>query len=786
MEPKIKEKTWKKELEAKIWHSWVKEKLYRFDIRTRKPVFTIDTPPPYPSGRPWHIGAAAHYSQIDMIARTARMQGFEVLFPIGIDRNGLPVELYTEKKYGIRIQETPREKFVQLCITALDDLEAEMIGIMKSMGLSGGFDNYYRTDSEEYRALTQATFIELWNRGLIYEDTRPNNYCTDCRTTIADAEIIYEELPTQLVYMKFKVKETGKTVVVASTRPELLASCQVVMFNPDDTRYKHLKDKHAIVPLFDREVKIVAHNYVDKEFGSGLVMMCSYGDYSDVRIFRELKLSEVIAINLEGEMTHNARKYAGMKIRKARNKIIEDMNSLGLIEKTESVSHRTPICDRSKTPIEIIPMNEFYLRQLDFVDAIRNIARHLKFHPEAHRQILLNWIDAISVDWPISRRRYYGTEIPIWYCKECKLPNLPMPGNYYKPWKDKPPFNECQRCKSKRFIGEERTFDTWVDSSISPLYISRYRMDNEFFEKTYPNALRPQGKDIIRTWLYYTLLRCYQLTDKPPFEHAWIMGYGVDEKGEKMSKSKGNVIDPLPILEKFGADAFRFWSASEASLGSDFRCSEQRIASAGKFLTKLWNVSRYISAFPLVENAELTAADKWIIEECNKLIDECIAGYKDFNFFIPANKVRDFIWNTFAAYYIELSKTRAYGANFTKEEQASAWFTLHHCLKTVLKLLAPITPFVSDYIWQELYGKSVHKEKFPEKAAKKELSFATDDIINLMSAIWKAKKDRNLSLKADVKELLVPEQFKELAKDIVATHNVKSIKYGKEIKIVLQ
>jgi len=215
-EPKIKEKTWKKELEAKIWHSWVREKLYRFDVCTRKPVFTIDTPPPYPSGRPWHIGAASHYAQIDMIARTARMQGFEVLFPIGIDRNGLPVELYTEKKYGVRIRDTPREKFVQLCITALDDLEAEMIGIMKSMGLSSDFDGYYRTDSEEYRALTQATFIELWNRGLIYEDTRPNNYCTDCRTTIADAEIIYEELPTQLVYMKFKVKETGKTIVDTS------------------------------------------------------------------------------------------------------------------------------------------------------------------------------------------------------------------------------------------------------------------------------------------------------------------------------------------------------------------------------------------------------------------------------------------------------------------------------------------------------------------------------------------------------------------------------------------
>ncbi len=785
MEPKIKEKAWKKELEDEISKSWASEKR-SFDMRAKKPVFTIDTPPPYPSGRPWHIGAAAHYAQIDMIARTARMQGFEVLFPIGIDRNGLPVELYTEKKYGMKIRDTTREKFVQLCVTALDDLEAEMIGIMKSMGLSGSFDDYYRTDSEAYRALTQATFIGLWSRGLIYEDTRPNNYCTECRTTIADAEIIYDELPTKLVYMKFTVKETGEHIIVATTRPELLASCQVVMFNPSDGRYKRLKGRHAIIPVFNREVPIIAHNYVDASFGSGLVMMCSYGDYSDVRIFRELKLPEIIAVNAEGEMTHNAGKYAGMKIRAAREKIIEDLKSLGLAEKIENISHRTPVCDRSKTPIEIIPMNEFYLRQLDFVSAIKNSSKHLKFHPESHRQILLDWLDSITVDWPISRRRYYGTEIPIWYCKDCKAPNVPKPGKYYKPWRENPPFNSCQRCKSgKGFIGEERTFDTWVDSSISPLFISRYSKDSEFFKKTYPNSLRPQGKDIIRTWLYYTLLRCYQLTNKPPFGHAWISGYGVDEKGEKMSKSKGNVIDPVPILEKFGADAFRFWSAAEASLGSDFRCSEQRIASAGKFLTKLWNVARYISAFPVVEDAKLCAADKWIIDECNELIDECAAGYKDFNFFIPSTKIRDFIWNMFAAYYIELSKTRAYGAGFEKSEQASAWYTLHYCLKTVLKLLAPMAPFISDYVWRELYGNSVHKEKFPDKTKKKELNFTTEDLISLMSAIWKEKKDKNLSLKAEVKELILPERFEGLEKDIAATHNVKSIKYGKDMKISL-
>ncbi len=784
-EPKIKETMWKREIESRVWNLWAKEER-KFDMRSMKPVFVIDTPPPYPSGRPWHIGAASHYAQIDMIARTARMQGFEVLFPIGIDRNGLPVELYTEKKHGIRIQDTPREKFVHLCTTSLDGLEAEMIGIMKSMGMSGDFSNYYRTDSAEYRALTQSTFIEMWSRGMVYEDTRPNNYCTKCGTTIADAEIVYADLPTKLVHMKFRVKETGENIIIASTRPELLSSCQVVMFNPDDARYAHLKGKHAVTPVFSREVPIIPHAYADPAFGSGLVMMCSYGDYNDVRIFRELKLPEIISVNMHGDMTHNAGSYAGMKIQEARKKILEDMASQGLIEKSENISHRTPTCERSKTPIEIIPMNELYLKQMDFKNDLKKMAEKMKFHPEAHRQILLNWIDAVSVDWPISRRRFYGTEIPIWYCKACKAPNLPKPRKYYKPWKEQPPFAECRKCKSAEgFVGEERTFDTWVDSSISPLFISRYGKDDEFFKKTYPNTLRPQAKDIIRTWLYYTMLRCRQLTGKAPFEHAWIMGYGVDEKGEKMSKSKGNVIDPMPVLEKLGADVFRFWSASEASLGSDFRCSEQRISSAGKFLTKLWNVSRFISSFPVVNDAKLTETDEWIVGECNRLVEECMAGYKGFNFFVPANKVRDFVWNVFAAYYIELSKARAYGTGFTAQERDSACYTLHHCLMSILRLLAPITPFVSDYVYRELYGRSIHSEVFPERKKHASAGFTTEEISNLMSAIWKAKKDKGLSLKAEVREITMPEKFRPVEKDLVAAHNIKSVRYGKEVGILL-
>jgi valyl-tRNA synthetase len=771
---KITENRWNPELEKKIRQIWDREKIFAFNRNTKKKIFIIDTPPPYPSGRPWHIGAAAHYSQIDMIARTARMMGFEVFFPIGIDRNGLPVELYTEKKYGISIHETPREKFIELCTHALDDLEAEMIGIMKKMGLSGDFENYYRTDSKEYRTLTQATFIELWNKGLIYEDTRPNNYCIECGTTIADAEIEYEELQTELIYIKFKLKETGKDIIIATTRPELLCSCAAVVFNPKDERYKSLEGKHAIVPIFDKDVKIFANPYAKEEFGSGLVMICSYGDYSDVRLFRELRLKEIIAITPEGIMGKNAGKYAKLSIKEARKKIIGDLEKFGFIEKKEKIMHRTPLCYRSKTPIEIIPMKEYYLKQLDFVSELLKIAKKMKFFPGRHRQILIDWINSLIIDWPVSRRRYYGTEIPVWYCKNCKKACLPKPGKYYQPWKDNPPFKKCPNCKSdKGFEGDTRTFDTWMDSSVSPLFISKYQKDDEFFKKTFPASIRPQAKDIIRTWLHYTILRCYQLTKKPAFESAWIMGYGVDEKGERMSKSKGNVVDPIPILEKYGGDIFRFWNASEAGLGSDFRYSNDRIEGSTKFLTKLWNISRFISMFPEPKKVELTTTDKWILSEFNELIKKCIEGYNNFDFFIPANAIREFTWNLFASHYVEMVKTRAYGEGFSKKEQETAWYTLHLVLKTLLKLFAPIAPFMTDYIWRELYSKkSVHLEVLPKPEWRFGLEKLTEKITSFNMEIWKKKKDKGLSLKTEI-EVKIPNDLKEFEKDLTKMHNLK-------------
>lgn len=780
---RIEEKRWNSANEVKIRQKWDSARIENTIITRGQVPFVIDTPPPYPSGRPWHIGAAAHYAQIDMIARSARMSGFNVLFPIGIDRNGLPIEIYTEKKYKIRMRKTDRRKFLELCKSALDELEQEMIEIMKSIGLSADFKNYYRTDSSKFRALTQSTFIDLWNREMIYIANRPNNLCPDCGTTIADAEIVYEEVPTKLVYMNFRTKDETKGIVVASTRPELLFACQAVIVNPNDDRYTEIIGKRVSIPLFDKQVPVYAHHSARPEFGTGAVMVCSYGDQNDVSLFRELGLKEIVATDIYGRTTAEAGHYASLSIQEARARVISDLKTNGFLQKTEDIMHRTPLCERSKTPVEIVPLQDYYLKQIEYVPQLKQLAAHLRFYPDIHRQILMNWLGSIATDWPISRRRYYGTEIPIWYCVNCNYPNLPPPGKYYRPWEEDPPFDKCTSCGAGKFVGEDRTFDTWMDSSLTPIYISKYG-ESEGISHPYPSSIRPQAKDIVRTWLYYSMLRCIQLTGKLPWSKAWIMGFGVDERGEKMSKSRGNVMDPSPIINTFGADAFRFWSASECNLGYDFRCSEQKISIAKNFLSKLWNVARFISTFDnLTEKpTALAPSDMWLLGELQKLVEECKKGYSDFNFFIPSNAIREFTWNVFAAHYIEMVKWRAY-LDDSSQSRLSAIYTLHVSMTTILTLLAPICPYITEEIWTIMYSninESIHFCKLPEvEGDYAKYSKYTQLIINFNSMVWNRKKSyvspetgKPLSLKDPI-ELAIPENLLLFEEDLMMMHNIR-------------
>jgi valyl-tRNA synthetase len=779
-------KTFEPEDELFILDYWKKTNVYRC-FNPSYEWFVIDIPPPYATGS-MHVGGSAHYVQIDIIARYFRMNKKNVFFPWGVDRNGLPVELMAEKKLNKKATDIPREIFLEQCKKILDETESRIVETLYRLGLSCDFENGYRTDSPDYRAFTQETFIEVWKKGLVYEEERPVNWCPSCKTTIADAELEKEERESTLFYIKFQLESESSTtlnyIVVATTRPELLGACQAIIFNPDDNRYSSLKGSYAIVPIYNHKVPIIPHPYAKPEFGSGLVMICSYGDQSDIRLFKELRLKPKVLLNENAVMNENSGPLFGLKVEEARKKIVSLLEEESLLLKKEVITQNVPVCWRCSTPVEYINVKEYYLKQIEFLEDILRISKEqIKFFPPESINILINWINSITSDWPISRRRFYGTELPIWYCKKCGAPNLPLPGNYYQPWKQPCPLESCKNCGGRDFEGEIRTFDTWVDSSVSALYVLRLGRKLGYPLPDVPVGMRPQGIDIVRTWLFYSLLRIYQLTQKPAFKYVRLSGMGLDERGRAMHRHLGNVVYPEPIVKKYGADAFRLWAASEAKLGSNYLFSESRVSGARKFITKLWNISRFISQFPPCEEMPLEPIDKAILEKLDELIQMCRLSFEELDSFEAARAIRYFTWNIFADHYIEAVKSRAYNKNkeFSEISSKSAISTLYRVLYTIICLLAPITPFVSEAIYQKVFHfkESVHLEEYPiPRGQKREFSDLFDKFMQLNSVIWSYKKKKSLSLASPISRLCIPKELKVFEKEIISMHKVKEIFYG--------
>ncbi|MGQ9782301.1 MAG: valine--tRNA ligase [Nitrososphaeria archaeon] len=779
-------KTFDPEDEVNILKYWVESNVYRSFVDSQG-WFVIDIPPPYATGS-MHVGGSAHYVQIDMVARYFRMNGKNVYFPWGVDRNGLPVELIAERKLNKKATEIPREIFLQQCKNILDGTEHNIVETLSRLGLSCDFDHGYKTDSSEYRAFTQATFIDAWEKGLVYEEERPVNWCPSCKTTIADAELDKEDRQSSLYYIKFSfdsTKSEGNHVIIATTRPELIGACQAVIYNPWDDRYSSLDDKSVIVPVYNYKVPIISHPYAKPEFGSGLVMVCSYGDQSDIRLFKELRLKPRVLLNEQAKMNENSNLLAGLNVEEAREKILSLLEKEGRLVKKEMIKQSVPVCWRCSTPIEYIHVREYYLKQIDFLEDILKLSRdQIKFFPSESINILVDWINSISSDWPISRRRFYGTELPIWYCKKCGAPNLPPPGRYYQPWREPFPSKTCKRCGGQEFIGEERTFDTWVDSSVSALYILELgrRMGHPKLE--IPVNMRPQGIDIVRTWLFYSLLRIYQLTGKPAFKYVRLSGMGLDEHGRAMHRHLGNVVYPEPMVEKYGADAFRLWTASESKLGSNYLFSESRVAGARKFVTKLWNISRFILQFdpPKGDEYLLEPIDIAILEKLDDLILTCKSSFDQLDPFEAAKSIRSFVWNILADHYIEAVKSRVYNRSgeFLQASSDGAIYTLYHVLNHVIRLLAPIAPFVTEKIYQSLPHdkKSVHIESYPSsKGLEKKYSYVFDEFMQVNSLIWNYKKAKSLSLASPLSNLCLPSTLKIFEREIATMHKVRIISY---------
>lgn len=791
-------KNWSPEIEKQITDNWKKSNQYKFNEKTKKKIYSIDTPPPYINS-PIHMGHAVTYSFMDMFARFKRMKGFEVLFPLGLDRNGLPIEMGAEKKYNVSPFKVGREKFIEYCEKLLNETSLESTDSFAKLGIS--FSSYeqgnyigavYLTDSPEYRSLTQSTFIDLFKKQLIYEDKRINNWDPKLQTTIADSEIDYKDIPSTFNDVEWTVKETKEKIIIATTRPELICTCGMVIFNPEDKRYKHLQGKHAISPIFNKEIPIKAHPLAQIDKGSGLVMMCSAGDLSDIQFFREQRLKPVIAINKDGTMNENSGFMQGLKVKLAREKIIEALKEKNLLKNQIQIMHRTPISERSGAEIEFIEMEEFYLKQLEFKEDLRKLIKNISFYPKESLKILTDWIDSVSIDWPISRRRYYATPIPLWNSEDNNYIALPSSTEikYYQPWRQEVPKNaevfeksnskslgkvSDKKFKEIKWIGEIRVFDTWFDSSISELVILKYKSNPEFFKKAYPATLRPQGKEIVRTWLYYTLLRGYLETGNACFKDVWIHQHILDEKGRKMSKSLGNAIDPQEIIKNYGAEAMRLWAATEGDLSkSDFSCSKEKINAEVKTINKLLNVSRFVFQFEKpAKPKKMNSLDQLFVDYIESLTKKASEEYEIYDFHHTALELRKFLWEIFSSHYVELIKSRAYNQEnkFSKQESDSAKYTLHFLLERMLTLLYPIAPQVTSVIAKQEKLDLLTAE-FPEAKPGKSNLELIEKIMQFNSEVWKAKKEKSISLRESISGIEVPKELKEFESDLKVCHKI--------------
>jgi len=821
-EPKIKEKRWTIDLEKKIQEEHFSGgPRYPFDPKSGKEIFVVDTPPPYPSGT-WHIGAVAQYSMIDVIARSQRLIGKEVYFPWGVDRNGINIEFTVERKTGRKMKTYERAEFLEICRAEIEKYTQEMRNIAKRVGLSCAYDNEYLTDAPDYRAVTQSIFIDLFKRGDIVEELRPNLYDPVEGTTIAEAEVERLTRKTKLMDVRWSVEgdPDHPPVIISTTRPELICACGIVIVHPDDDRYQHLVGKNLELPIDTSNrlstVKVQAHPSVNMEFGSGVLMVCSFGDQNDVAVFRELGLPPFQAIDLDGNITEIGGPLAGMPVIDARTRAIEILEKAGRIENIVEHDQEIPISERGKNPIEIILLKEWYVRQTHIQDRMRELSDEINFVPPRNKQFLLDWMENITIDWPVSRRRWYHTEIPIWYSEDRTKVVTPPHGTYVQPWRDSPPDDSVVMDRDSRkelgqysdlkselgtLEGEEKVFDTWMDSSNSNLYVSGYLSDPDLFEKAFPTGVRPQGKEIVRTWLYYTLLKSALLLDKPGFANIWIDGLGMDPWGRKMSKSLGNGIDAESVLEcgaggrtgswkikgpggkqvtlqakKIGSECFRFWKAADAQVGDDFQINPEQIESRYfGVLTKIFNVGRFASQFDFDGDLDkvpdsLENEDQWILAEFSDLLEKARVGYSGLDIYTAAQGIKTFSTGVFASHWLEMSKTRLYNGD------TSATWTLHRIFRDLLSILSPICPFFTHHLSTILYEKSaVDVDTFPEipMTGTEEWTKMTDSLVGFNSAVWKAKKDAGISLAAPISGHTVPDELKNIGPALVSMHKLE-------------
>ncbi|MBY8989423.1 MAG: valine--tRNA ligase [Candidatus Lokiarchaeota archaeon] len=828
-----------KAVQEKWKNFWKIENIYAFDINQKGEIFSMDTPPPFVSGD-LHMGHILNHSWIDFVARYHKMRGENVYFPQGFDCHGLPVELAVQKEYGI--SQHQREEFLEKCVEWVNNNIRNMRRQFDDLGYSTDWNYTYRTMNDDYKYKVQISLLDFYEKGWLYRDKFPTHFCVNCETSVAKAEVGYQEEQGKLWYIKLPIAERdNEFVTIATTRPEYMEACVAIMVHPNDERYYHLSAAEIKIPFTDRSVRVYMDNTVDMSFGTGIVYVCTYGDEMDINWKIQYNLDEIQIFTEDGHLNENS-KYQGLTILEAREEIVKDLKEMELIEKIEEYEHSIIVhTERGscRKPIEYLPVYQWFINVKDFTQEIIQSAEKMNWHPEKQKQRLLDWAEGLTWNWVISRQRVFGTPIPFWYCKECGeiiSPNredLPL-----DPVKTQPTIEKCPKCSSKNIIGEKDVCDCWIDSSITPLEIAKWKEDDEFFKKTYLKAKvhRPQGYEIIRTWLFYTLFRCKKLTGKAPFHEVMINGMVAGPDGRHMSKSLGNSVSPDDVMPKFGADAIRYWAAM-GSLGDDYpfdfnwinlhtkqpislqtilkekqKLPEDKfnkkygirydqLIGASRFVTKIWNAYRFLNlnlnkiALETLDinSSELSAVDSYFFSEFNNKLELITKNLDDYNWHEAMMILRSFFWNDICDNYIEAIKYKFYVDDLQLRK-----ISLRNALNLFYKLLTVIAitmPFISEEIYSILYSrfrniKSIHKENWPliYQNISMEMYESGKLGVEIIKLLRMNKSKLQMPLNQEIKQVIILtnkeklDMIKVLEEDIRSTIRIANLEFLEDLE----
>ena len=774
-----------KDFEDKIYKNWEEKGYFKPSEDKSKKPYTIVIPPPNITGK-LHMGHALDETIQDLLIRYKRMQGYNALWLPGTDHAAIATEAKVVaklKEEGTSKEELGREEFLKRAWEWKKEYGGIIINQIKKLGCSCDWDRERFTMDEGLSNAVKHVFVDLYNKGLIYKGKKMINWCPYCKTSISDAEVEYEEEPTHLWHIRYKVKgEENRYVVVATTRPETMLGDTGVAVHPADERYKDLVGKKVILPIMNKEIPVVADEFVEKEFGTGAVKLTPAHDPNDYESGERHGLEVVEVFDENGKMNDLVPEYAGMDIYEAREKIVEKLKEIGALVKIEDYTHNVGKCYRCHHSIEPKISEQWFVKMEPLakpaIDAVRN--GDVKFIPERFDKTYFNWMENIR-DWCISRQLWWGHRIPAYYCKDCG--NMQVSENEV---------TKCNKCGSTNIEQDDETLDTWFSSALWPFSTLGWPEQTEDFKYFYPTDTLVTGYDIIFFWVARMIFSAIEHTGQVPFKNVFIHGIVRDSQGRKMSKSLGNGIDPIEVIDKYGTDALRFSLILGISPGNDIRYMPEKLEAASNFANKLWNASKFVLGnlenykeieFKDIEKS-LTYSDKWILSKLNKLVLDITNNIDGFELGVFAQKIYDFIWNEFCDWYIEMVKPRLY--NEEDKTKLAAQYTLNKVLADSLKLLHPIMPFITEEIYTKLYNndESIMISKWPEYSKnvdfdKEEL--AVEELKNIITGIRNIRVQRNIHPSKKSKLIFVTSESKEAVKNSESW--LLKLGFGSEIEI---